>query len=94
MKNLTKTANKSLVIGVFVSAFFSASSMANEQDTTLVKLAPTAVQITEVKTTVADDLANTVQNQLNQMNAAINEQIESSIEKINLQISAQIANLF
>ncbi|MGS0536858.1 hypothetical protein [Pseudoalteromonas sp. SaAl2] len=94
MKNLTNSANKLLVIGVFVSAFFSASSMANEQDTTLVKLAPTAVQITEVKTTVADDLANTVQNQLNQMNAAINEQIESSIKQINQQISAKIANLF
>lgn len=38
MKKLTVTANKSLVIGVLVSALFSASSIANEQEPTSVKL--------------------------------------------------------
>lgn len=94
MKKLTVTANKSLVIGVLVSALFSASSIANEQEPTSVKLTPTATQTNEVKTNFTDDLSNTVQNQLNQVNAVINEKIDSSIQQINQQVSAQLAKLF
>lgn len=94
MKKMTNTVNKSLVIGVLMSALFSASSIANEQKPASAQPTLEASQTIKVETSVTDDLSNTVQNQLNQMNAAINEKIESSIKQINQQISAQIANLF
>lgn len=94
MKKLTATTNKLLLTGVLMSALFSANSIANEQDSTPVKLTPIAVQTTNVEPSFTDDLANTVQNQLNHVNAAINEQIDSSIKQVNQQISAQIAKLF
>ncbi|KPH65248.1 hypothetical protein HJP15_14125 [Pseudoalteromonas sp. NEC-BIFX-2020_002] len=97
MKSFTKIATKTVLASTLAATLFSVNAAENDIETHTITPVTASVQVKEVTTVEYDftsDFNASIENQLNQIDAAINKKIDSSIQKINQTIAEKLASLF